>query len=66
MQNIEVLGSFSVLDPTKLNKSIEESFSMLPSTPALPSIHELGPTLMEPHASWMIKLIDEWANRYTK
>lgn len=65
-QNIEVLGSFSVLDPSKL--SVEEAalFAALPSSPALPKLEELGATLLEPHASWMTMLTEAWAERYTK
>lgn len=66
MQNIEVLGSFSVLDDAKLEAQAQAAFAALPSSPALPSLAELGPTLLEPHASWMTRLTDEWAQRYTK
>ncbi|MEZ5753616.1 MAG: ABC transporter substrate-binding protein [Paracoccaceae bacterium] len=66
MQNIEVLGSFSVLDPAKLDDAAKAAFAALPSAPALPTLEELGPTLLEPHASWMTRLTEEWARRYTK
>ena len=66
MQNIEVLGSFSVLDPTKLDEAAKAAFAALPSAPALPSVADLGPTLLEPHASWMTRLTEEWARRYTE
>lgn len=66
MQNIEVLGSYSVLDPTKLNEDEAAMFNELPTSPALPSVADLGPTLLEPHASWMTMLTQEWAKRYTK
>jgi putative thiamine transport system substrate-binding protein len=66
MQNIEVLGSFSVLDPAKLDDAAKAAFSALPTAPALPSLADLGPTLLEPHASWMTRLTEEWAKRYTK
>ncbi len=66
MQNIEVLGSFSVLDPTKLDESARSMFAALPTAPALPALDDLGPTLLEPHASWMSRLAEEWAKRYTK
>jgi putative thiamine transport system substrate-binding protein len=61
MQNIDVLGSFSVLDP-----AAQAAFSALPTAPALPSVTDLGPTLLEPHASWMTRLTEEWARRYTR
>ncbi len=66
MQNIEVLGSFSVLDPARLNDDAKAKFAALPSAAALPTLAELGPTLLEPHASWMTRLTEEWARRYVK
>lgn len=66
MQDINVLGSFSVLDPAKLDAPAAEAFAALPTAPALPNLADLGPTLLEPHASWMSMLTDEWAKRYTK
>ncbi len=66
MQNIEVLGSFSVLDDAKLDDPGIAAFAALPTAPALPSLADLGPTLLEPHASWMTMLTAEWAKRYTK
>ena len=66
MQNIEVLGSFSVLDPAKLDDAAKAAFAALPTAPALPELEDLGPTLLEPHASWMTRLTEEWARRYTK
>ncbi|MGB8624406.1 MAG: ABC transporter substrate-binding protein, partial [Paracoccaceae bacterium] len=65
MQNIEVLGSFSVLDPSKLSAEQKSAFAALPASPALPSLSDLGPTLLEQHASWMTRLTAEWARRYT-
>lgn len=51
MQNIEVLGSFSVLDPAKLDDAASAAFAALPTAPALPALEALGPTLLEPHAT---------------
>ena len=65
-QDITVLGSFSVLDPTKLDAAGEAAFAALPTAPALPALADLGPTLLEPHGSWMTRLVEEWARRYTK
>ncbi|MBL4919102.1 ABC transporter substrate-binding protein [Szabonella alba] len=65
-QNIEVLGSFSVLDPSKLGPAEQALFAALPSSPALPALEDLGPTLLEPHASWMSRLVEVWTERYTK
>jgi len=66
MQNIEVLGSFSVLDPTRLDDAAVAAFADLPTAPALPTVADLGPTLLEPHASWMTRLTEEWARRYVQ
>ena len=66
MQNIEVLGSFSVLDPAKLSAEEAALFDGLPSSPALPRLEDLGPTLVEPHPSWMTRIVEEWATRYTE
>lgn len=65
MQNINVLGSFSVLDSAKLDAEARAAFAALPSAPALPALADLGPTLLEPHASWMTRITAEWARRYT-
>ena len=66
MQNIEVLGSFSVLDPSTLSPEEATLFDALPSSPALPRLEDLGPTLLEPHPTWMTRLTAEWARRYTE
>lgn len=66
MQNIEVLGAFSVLDPARLDAAAKDAFAALPTAPALPSVADLGPTLLEPHPSWMTRLTGEWARRYTR
>ncbi|MFC3179485.1 ABC transporter substrate-binding protein [Cypionkella sinensis] len=66
MQDISVLGSFSVLDPAKLDGAGAAAFAALPKAEALPALEGLGPVLLEPHASWMTRLVDEWAKRYTK
>ncbi len=65
-QDIDVLGSFSVLDPAKLDADQKALFADLPTSPALPTLEDLGPTLAEPHASWMTKLTETWARRYTR
>jgi len=66
MQDITVLGSYSVLDPARLDDAARAAFATLPTAPALPGVADLGPTLLEPHASWMTRLTEEWARRYTK
>ena len=66
MQNIEVLGSFSVLDLAKLDATQKKAFEDLPTSAALPTNADLGKTLLEPHPSWMTRLTADWAKRYTK
>lgn len=66
MQDIEVLGAFAVLDPARLDAAGKAGFAALPTAPALPALADLGPVLLEPHASWMTRLVAEWAKRYTK
>lgn len=65
-QDITVLGSFSVLDPARLGDAETAAFAALPTAPALPTLQDLGPTQLEPHASWMTRLTEAWAERYTK
>lgn len=66
MQDIDVLGSFAVLDPARLDAAGQAAFAGLPTSAALPTLADLGPTLLEPHATWMTRLTTEWAKRYTK
>ncbi|MDI3336635.1 ABC transporter substrate-binding protein [Defluviimonas aestuarii] len=65
-QDITVLGSYSVLDPAKLDDEAGAAFAALPSSPALPTNEALGRTLNEPHPSWMTRIAEEWARRYTE
>ena len=65
-QDITVLGSYSVLDPARLDDEARAAFAALPASPALPSNEALGPTLNEPHPSWMTRIAEEWAKRYTE
>ncbi len=66
MQNIDVLGSYAVLDPSKLDATAAAAFDSLPSDPALPTLSDLGATLPEPHPEWMTRIAEEWANRYAQ
>ena len=60
MQDVTVLGSYSVLDPARLNEAERAAFAALPTAPALPSLEDLGPTIAEPHPSWMTRLTEDW------
>jgi putative thiamine transport system substrate-binding protein len=66
MQNIEVMGAFSVLDPDRLDAEARAAFEALPTAPALPTLEDLGPTLPEPHPSWMTRVAEDWARRVTR
>lgn len=66
MQDIRVLGSFSVLDFARLDADARKAFDSLPRPVALPSNAELGKTQLEPHPSWMSRLTDAWTKRYTR
>jgi putative thiamine transport system substrate-binding protein len=63
-QNIDFLGSFSVLDIERLPAADKKRFADLPKNPALPTSAELGKVLLEPHASWMTRIIAEYQKRY--
>jgi putative thiamine transport system substrate-binding protein len=65
-QDITVLGSFSVLGPARLPPEAAAAFAALPAHSALPTLEALGPTLPEPHGSWMTRLVEEWTRRYVK
>ncbi|MDD8024675.1 MAG: ABC transporter substrate-binding protein [Paracoccaceae bacterium] len=65
MQDVTVLGSYAVLDPARLDAQAQALFDALPTAPALPALADLGPTLPEPHASWMTRLTADWAARTT-
>ncbi|WP_045388571.1 ABC transporter substrate-binding protein [Falsirhodobacter sp. alg1] len=66
MQDIDVLGSFSVLDPSLLDDAGRAAFASLPTAEALPTLDDLGPVLPEPHPDWMPRLTLEWQHRYTR
>lgn len=63
MQDITVLGSYSVLDPARLDDQARAAFAALPTAPALPTLEALGPTLPEPHPSWMERIVADWTAR---
>ena len=63
-QDPEIWGDPTVLAMDKLSDEDRESFGALDLGVATLGPAELGPTLNEPHASWMTELEKEWLRRY--
>ncbi|SDR32406.1 putative thiamine transport system substrate-binding protein [Rhizobiales bacterium GAS113] len=57
-------GGFTVLSMAKLSAEDRVRFEALPRGIATLSTEELGPTLPEPHPSWMTRIVDAWKRRY--
>jgi len=65
-EDIRSIGSITVLDLAKLQPNERRLFDGLPKSPALPTANELGTVLLEPHPSWMTRIVAEWQKRYTR
>lgn len=63
-QDAEVLGFQTVLNLAALSDADRARFAAARRGPATLSPEELGPTLLEPHASWMTKISADWVERY--
>jgi len=63
-QDASVLGFQTVLNMDALTPADRALFQDAPRGPATLSPAELGPTLLEPHASWMTQISAQWALRY--
>ncbi len=63
-QDASVLGFQTVLNMAALSPADRALFQDAPRGPATLSPAESGPTLLEPHASWMTQISDQWAKRY--
>ena len=63
-QDASVLGFQTVLNMAALSPADRALFQDAPRGPATLSPADLGPTLLEPHASWMTQISDQWARRY--
>ncbi|MEL7349763.1 MAG: ABC transporter substrate-binding protein, partial [Pseudomonadota bacterium] len=63
-QNPEVWGSFTVLDVEALPAEDKARFDALDLGIATLSPAELGAALPEPHPSWMVRIEQDWAERY--
>ncbi len=63
-QDTEVWGDQTVLDVAGLSAADKRLFDDLPAHPALLPPEALGPTLLEPHPSWMTRIEAEWQRRF--
>ncbi len=63
-QDPAVWGDPTVLDVASLPQDMRDAFNALDLGVATLKPEDLGPTLNEPHASWMTRLEAEWTRRY--
>ncbi|MEO1468085.1 MAG: ABC transporter substrate-binding protein [Pseudomonadota bacterium] len=63
-QDPEVWGSSTVLDLDALSPDDRARFDALDLGIATLSPTEMGPALPEPHPSWMVRVEQDWAERY--
>ena len=63
-QDPGVLGFQTVLNIAALPAPDRARFDALELGAATLSPADLGPVLLEPHASWMVKIADDWSTRY--
>ncbi len=63
-QDTAVWGDQTVLDVAGLGATDKKLFDDLPAHPALLPPEALGPTLLEPHPSWMTRIESEWQRRF--
>ncbi len=65
-QNPEIWGDDTVLAMAKLDDAGRKLFEDLPIGVATLAPEDLGPTLLEPHPSWMVRIEAEWQRRYAR
>lgn len=63
-QDPDIWGDMTVLTMDKLAPEGRALFDALPRGIATLSPAELGPTLPEPHPSWMTRIENKWLERY--
>ena len=63
-QDPATLGFQTVLNLAALTPADQARFAAIELGPATLSPAELGPTLLEPHASWMTRIAGDWVKRY--
>ena len=59
-----MLGFQTVLNLSALSRADQARFAALKLGVATLSPQDLGPTLLEPHASWMTKVAEDWVKLY--
>jgi putative thiamine transport system substrate-binding protein len=65
-QSPEAWGDDTVLALSKLSEGQRHLFESLPRGIATLAPDALGPTLLEPHPSWMTRIEAEWQQRYAR
>jgi putative thiamine transport system substrate-binding protein len=63
-QDPSVLGFQTVLNLAALTPEDRARFESLDLGIATLSPADMGPALLEPHATWAVKLAEDWAARY--
>ena len=63
-QDPGILGFQTVLNMAALGPEDRARFDSLALGVATLSPADLGPVLLEPHASWMVRIADDWTARY--
>lgn len=59
-------GNLTVLDLARLPAAERALFEPKASLPGLPGNDELGAPVLEPHPSWMTRLVAAWEKRYSR
>lgn len=62
-QDPTVLGAFTVLDTDRLDADARALFAATSQHPAMPRPEEIADVLLEPHPSWMTRIVEEWEAR---
>lgn len=62
-QDPTVLGAFTVLDLERLDAAERAAFETSANHPAMPSPAEIPPIQLEPHPSWMTRIVEAWEAR---
>jgi putative thiamine transport system substrate-binding protein len=65
-QSLEAWGDQTVLAMDKLDPGERRWFEAGGAHPALLTPSQLGPTLLEPHPSWMTRIEAEWRKRFSR